>query len=127
MMTDPVNTKRFRVLHTLDDGRKLYLSVQGKLLVMPKGEAEFWVRVSRQIHSISIDEMVYSSDLRFYERRSSFLEKLLPFTRVVSTAVECADAAVDPEAFIVGGFAATTVVAEYRPQGDYQDSVILLI
>jgi hypothetical protein len=90
------------VVHILDDGRRLYLASKGKLLVMPEGEANFWVQVSRQVHGIPIDEKVYSKDLRLYERRSCFLEQLIPFARVIKTMPERADVPVDPDAFIVG-------------------------
>ena len=43
-MRKPSVKKLFRVINTLEDGRKLYLSTQGKVLVMPKDEADFWIR-----------------------------------------------------------------------------------
>src|ERR1700722_17387187 len=86
----------FRVVNTLEDGRKLYLSTRGKLLVMPRAEAEFWAGVARQVRGITIDEMVYSKDLMYYERRSYFLERLMPFSRVVKTVLEQTNVAVDP-------------------------------
>jgi hypothetical protein len=48
----------FRVVNTLEDRRKLYLSTRGKLLVMPRAEAEFWAGVARQVQGVTIDEMV---------------------------------------------------------------------
>ena len=39
------------------------------------------MQVARQGSRITIDEMVYSKDLRFYEHRSHFLEELMPFVR----------------------------------------------
>lgn len=97
-MRKPSVKKLFRVVNTLEDGRKLYLSTHGKILVMPKDEADFWIDVARRVHGITIDEMVYSNDLQFYDRRSYFLERLEPFVRVVKTAPERADSPVDPEA-----------------------------
>ena len=47
---------------------------------MPRAEAEFWAGVARQVQGVTIDEMVYSKDLRYYERRSYFLERLMPFS-----------------------------------------------
>jgi hypothetical protein len=126
-MRKPNVKKQFRVVLTLEDGRKIYLSTKGKLLLMPKAEADFWARVSRQVHSITIDEMVYSQDLQFYNPRSYFLERLMPFTRVVATALERADVPVDPKAFIVGGIRAATVGSEYQPRRDYRNTVLVII
>ena len=108
--------KLFRVVNTLEDGRRLYLSTHGKVLVMPRGEANFWINVARRVHSITIDEMVYSKDLQFYEHRSYFLERLKPFVRVVKSMPERADIAVDAEAFIIGGVLASSVDDQFRPQ-----------
>jgi hypothetical protein len=119
--------KLFRVVNTLEDGRRLYLSTEGKLLVMPKGEADFWVHVARQLQGVTIDEMVYSEDLQFYDHRSCFLERLLPFARVVKTVSERADTPVDPEAFIIGGILATKVDCQFRPRHDYRNTVLLII
>ena len=80
-MRKPSLKRLFRVLNTLEDGRELYLSTQGKLLVMPRQEADFWTAVARRVHSITIDEMVYSKDLQYYDHRSYFLERLEPFVR----------------------------------------------
>jgi hypothetical protein len=126
-MRKPHVTKQFRVVLTLEDGRRLYLSTNGKLLVMPKAEADFWARVSRQIHTITIDEMVYSQDLKFYNPRSYFLERLMPFTRVVASDVERGDVPVDPKAFIIGGILAASVGTEHRPRRDYRNSVLVII
>jgi hypothetical protein len=126
-MRRPPIKKQFRVALTLEDGRRLYLSTKGKLLVMPKAEADFWARVSRQIHSITIDEMVYSKDLQFYNPRSYFLERLMPFTRVMHTALERADVPVDPKAFIIGGILAASVGTEYQPRRDYRNTVLVII
>jgi hypothetical protein len=57
-MRKPSLKKLFRVVNTLEDGRKLYLSTGGKVLVMPRREANFWIDVARRVHSITIDEMV---------------------------------------------------------------------
>ncbi len=116
----------FRVVNTLEDGRKLYLSTRGKLLVMPRAEAEFWAGVARQVQGVTIDEMVYSKDLRFYERRSFFLERLMPFTRVVKTALERTIVAVDPAAFIIGGIEAAKVDVQFRPRHDYTNTVLVI-
>lgn len=116
----------FRVINTLEDGRKLYLSAQGKVLVMPRQEADFWTNVARRVHSITIDEMVYSTDLRFYDRRSYFLERLEPFVRVVRTVAEQANVAVDPEAYIIGGVRAAGVAHQYRPQFDYSNTLVII-
>jgi hypothetical protein len=96
----------FRVVNTLEDGRKLYLSTQGKLLVMPRAEAEFWAGVARQVQGVTIDEMVYSKDLRYYERRSFFLERLMPFSRVVKTSL-----AVSRRPRSISSFARATITA----------------
>ena len=125
-MRKPSVKKLFRVVNTLEDGRKLYLSTQGKVLVMPKDEADFWISVARRVHGITIDEMVYSEDLQFYDHRSYFLEKLEPFVRVVETMSERADAAVDPEAFIIGGVLATKVDHQFRPRHDYSNTVLFI-
>ena len=116
----------FRVVNTLEDGRKLYLSTRGKLLVMPRTEAEFWAGVARQVRGITIDEMVYSKDLKYYERRSYFLERLMPFSRVVKTVLEQTNVAVDPAAFIIGGIQATKVDFQFRPRHDYSNSVLVI-
>jgi hypothetical protein len=116
----------YRVLHTLEDGRKLYLSTRGKLMVMPREEAAFWVHVARKVHSISIDEMVYSQDLQFYDHRSYFLERLQPFVRVVATLHERGDVPVDPEAFIIGGMRAAAVDHEFRPRHDYSNTILII-
>ena len=117
---DPVRKTQlqdlFRVVNTLEDWRKFYLSTRGKLLVMPRAEAEFWAGVARQVQGITIDEMVYSKDLKYYERRSYFLERLMPFSRVVKTALEQTNVAVDPAAFIIGGVPATKVDLQFRPR-----------
>ena len=116
----------FRVVHTLEDGRRLYLSTRGKLMVMPRAEADFWVQVARKVHTITIDEMVYSKDLQFYDHRSHFLEELKPFVRVVATVSERTDIAVDPEAFIIGGLRACKVEHEYRPRHDYSNTILVI-
>jgi hypothetical protein len=125
-MRKPSVKKLFRVVNTLEDGRKLYLSTQGKVLVMPADEAEFWINVARRVHGITIDEMVYSNDLQFYDRRSYFLERLEPFVRVVKTMSERADAAVDPEAFIIGGALASTADHQFRPTHDYRNAILFI-
>ena len=125
-MRKPSVKKLFRVVNTLEDGRKLYLSTQGKVLVMPKEEADFWIDVARRVHGITIDEMVYSKALQFYDHRSYFLERLEPFVRVVKTMPERADAPVDPGAFIIGGILATSVDHKFRPTHDYRDSVLII-
>ena len=125
-MRKPSIKKLFRVVNTLEDGRRLYLSTHGKVLVMPKDEADFWISVARRVHGITIDEMVYSKDLQFYDHRSYFLERLEPFVRVVRTMPERADAAVDPEAFIIGGVLATKADHEFRPRHDYRDTVLII-
>ena len=125
-MRKPSVKKLFRVVNTLEDGRKLYLSTHGKVLVMPEDEADFWIKVARRVHGITIDEVVYSKDLQFYDHRSYFLERLEPFVRVVKTMSERADAAVDPEAFINGGALATTVDHQFRPRHDYRNTVIII-
>jgi hypothetical protein len=122
----PSVKKLFRVVNTLEDGRRLYLSTQGKVLVMPKDEADFWISVARRVHGISIDEMVYSKSLQFYDHRSYFLERLEPFVRVVNTMAERADVAVDPKAFIIGGVLAATVDHQYRPRHDYSNTVLII-
>jgi hypothetical protein len=116
----------FRVVNTLEDGRRLYLSTRGKLLVMPRAEAEFWAGVARQVRGVTIDEMVYSKDLRYYERRSYFLERLMPFSRVVKTALEQTSVARDPTAFIIGGVPAAKVDFQFRPRHDYSNSVLII-
>jgi hypothetical protein len=125
-MRKPSVTQLFRVVNILEDGRRLYLSTRGKVLVMPKADADFWVNVARRIHGITIDEMVYSTDLQFYDHRSYFLERLEPFVRVVKTAAERADAAIDPEAFIIGGIFAARVDHEIRPRHDYNNTVLII-
>ena len=70
-------------------------------------------------HSITIDEMVYSKDLQFYDHRSCFLERLEPFVRVLETRPEPASVGVDPGAFIIGGVLASEVDCQFRPQQDY--------
>ena len=115
-MRRPNIQKLFRVVHTLEDGRKLYLSTQGKVLVMPRRAADFWTAIARRVHSITIDEMVYSHDLQFYDHRSTFLERLEPFVRVVETLPERASVVVDPAAFIIGGILAATIGTHFRPQ-----------
>ncbi len=125
-MRKPSVKKLFRVVNTLEDGRRLYLSTQGKVLVMPRGEANFWINVARRVHGITIDEMVYSKDLQFYDHRSYFLERLEPFVRVVKTMPERADVAVDPEAFIIGGVLATKVDHQFRPRHDYRNTVVII-
>jgi hypothetical protein len=117
---------RFRVVNTLEDGRKRYLSTRGKLLVMPRAEAEFWAGVARQVQGLTIDEMVYSKDLRYYERRSHFLERLMSFSRVVKTALEQTSVALDPAAFIIGGVPAAKVDFQFRPRHDYSNSVLII-
>jgi hypothetical protein len=125
-MRKPNVKKLFRVVNTLEDGRKLYLSSHGKVLVMPKDEADFWISVARRVHGITIDEMVYSKDLQFYDHRSYFLDRLEPFVRVVQTMPERADAAVDPEAFIVGGILATKVDHQFRPKHNYSNTILII-
>ncbi len=125
-MRKPSIKKLFRVVNTLEDGRKLYLSTHGKVLVMPKDEADFWISVARRVHGITIDEMVYSKDLQFYDHRSYFLERLMPFSRVVKTALEPTNIAVDPAAFIVGGIQATKVDLQFRPRHDYSNKVLII-
>jgi hypothetical protein len=125
-MRKPNSKKLFRVLNILEDGRKLYLSTEGKVLVMPRREADFWTAVARRVHSITIDEMVYSKDLQFYDHRSSFLDRLEPFVRVVKTMPEQANVAVDPEAFIIGGILATNVDHQFRPQHDYSNTLLII-
>ena len=125
-MRKPNLRKLYRVLNTLEDGRKLYLSTQGKVLVMPRPEAEFWTDVVQRVHSITIDEMVYSKDLHFYDHRSYFLERLEPFVRVVKTMPEHANLAVDPEAFIIGGIHAVHADHQFRPQYDYSNTLLII-
>ncbi len=125
-MRKPSLKKLFRVVNTLEDGRKLYLSTSGKVLVMPRREANFWIDVARRVHSITIDEMVYSKNLQFYDHRSRFLERLAPFVRVVATTAERADAAVDPEAFIIGGSLAAEVDQQLLSEPDYGGTVLIL-
>jgi hypothetical protein len=117
---------RFRVVDTLEDGRKRYLSTRRKLLVMPRVEAEFWAGVARQVQGVTVDEMVYSKDLRYYERRSYFLERLVPFSRVVKKALEQTSVAPDPAAFMIGGVPAAEVDFQFRPRHDYSNSVLII-
>lgn len=125
-MRKPSLKKLFRLVNTLEDGRKLYLSTQGKILVMPRREADFWTAVAGRVHSITIDEMVYSKDLQFYDHRSCFLERLEPFVRVVETRPEPASVAVDPGAFIIGGVLASEVDCQFRQQQDYSATVLII-
>jgi hypothetical protein len=125
-MRKPAVKNLFRVVNTLEDGRKLYLSTHGKILIMPKDETEFWINVARRVHGITIDEMVYSNDLQFYDHRSYFLERLKPFVRVIKTMPERADTPIGPEAFIIGGFLATKVDHQFRPRHDYRNTVLII-
>jgi hypothetical protein len=125
-MRKPKLKTLFRVLNTLEDGRKLYLSTQGKVLVMPRREADFWTAVARRVHSIAIDEMVYSKDLQFYDHRSYFLDRLEPFVRVVGTMPEQANVEIDPDAFIIGGVLASKVDCQFRPRHDYHATVLII-
>jgi hypothetical protein len=103
------------------------MSSSGKLLVMPRAEADFWVQVSRQIHGITIDEMVYSQDLQYYNPRSYFLERLMAFTRVVKTMPERTDVPLDPAAFIMGGTLASKAHVEFRPARDHRNTLLVII
>ncbi len=94
-------------MNKLEDGRKVYLSVDGKIVIMTKLDADFWVKVGQATQGIMVDGFVYSKDLRLYGRRSYWLERLEPFVQVVSMEIERADPPVDPEAFIVGGIPAS--------------------
>ena len=124
---DPQNPeKRYRVAHHLEDGRRVYLSTHGKIVVMPRREAEFWVQVASAVHSVEIDEMVYSPDLLFYDRRSFFLDRLLPFVRVVSSTIEPADVGPDRNSLIIGGILASEASEQYRPAHDYRGSILLV-
>ncbi len=116
----------YRVVHTLEDGRRLYLSTQGKLMVMPRAEAEFWTQLARKVHTITWDELVYSKDLLSYDHRSHFLENLRPFVRVVRTEVESTDVVLDPRAFVIGGALASTVAHHVRAQHDYNDTIVII-
>jgi hypothetical protein len=115
----------YRVVHTLEDGRRLYLSTRGKLMLMARTEADFWVEAARMAHSITIDELVYSKDLRLYGHRSYFLERLAPFVRVVATERESGDVAVDPAAFVIGGVRASDVDHQFRPRNDHSKRFVI--
>ncbi len=118
--------KRYRVAHVLEDGRRVYLSTRGKIVVMPRREAEFWVQVANAVHTVEIDEMVYSADLLFYDRRSFFLERLLPFVRVVSSTIEPADVFPSENSLIIGGIRASEAAEQYRPAHDYRGSIVIV-
>jgi hypothetical protein len=45
---------------------------------------------------------------------------------VVKTVSGRADAAVDPEAFIIGGVLATKVDHQFRPRHDYSNTVLII-
>jgi hypothetical protein len=119
-------SKMFRLVNKLEDGRKVYLSVDGKIVIMAKFEAEFWLKVGLATQGIMVDGFVYSKDLREYGRRSYWLERLQPFAQVVGMEIEQADAPVDPEAYIVGGLPATSVGYWTKPRDEFQHPILVI-
>jgi hypothetical protein len=115
----------FRLVNELDDGRKVYLSVDGKILIMRKDDAEYWVKVGNLTQGVMVDGFAYSRDLRLYGRRSYWLERLEPFVQVSSMKIEPADAPVDPDAFIVGGIPASQVGYWSKPLNDAERAFVV--
>jgi hypothetical protein len=119
-------SKMFRLMNKLEDGRKVYLSVDGKIVIMTQSDAEFWKKVGHATQGIMVDGFVYSKDLRQYGRRSYWLERLEPFVQVASMEIERADSPVDPEAFIVGGIPARDVGYWTKPRDEFQHPILVI-
>jgi hypothetical protein len=116
----------FRLLNKLEDGRKVYLSVDSKIVIMTRPDADFWLKVGQATQGIMVDGFVYSKDLRQYGRRSYWLERLEPFVQVVGMEIERAETPVDPEAFIVGGIPARDVGYWTKPRDEFQRPILVI-
>lgn len=116
----------YRLLITLEDGRNLYLSSNGQVLTMPPREAEFWQHVANSVRGCTIDEMVYSQDLKSYEHRSYYVERLLPFVWTVKTTIDSLARPINPTAFIIGGQLAKDVGVTFRSNYDYSNAVLVI-
>jgi hypothetical protein len=125
-MGKPNLRNMFRLVNQLEDGRKVYLSLDGKILVMTKDDAQYWVNVGNLTQGVMGDGFVYSKDLRLYGRRSYWLERLEPFAQVERMIIEPADAPVDPDAFIVGGIHARDLDYWAKPVDESQKTFVVL-
>ncbi len=125
-MGKPNLRNMFRLVNQLEDGRKVYLSLENKILVMTKEDAQYWVKVGNLTQGVMVDGFVYSKDLRLYGRRSYWLERLEPFVQVERMLIEPADAPVDREAFIVGAIPAKDLDYWNKPVDDSQKTFVLL-
>jgi hypothetical protein len=114
----------WRVVNQLVDGRRVYLSINQHLLVMPQSEAEYWHDFARLNTGIMVDELVYSPDLWHYCCRSMFLERLLPFCRVASIGIERHDRV--PDGFVEGGLQAAKARTQFVPSF-YRPRPIVLV
>jgi hypothetical protein len=125
-MRKPNLSKMFRLVNKLEDGRRVYLSVDGKIVIMTRLDADFWLKVGQATQGIMVDGFVYSKDLLQYGRRSYWLERLEPFVQVASMEIESADTPVDPEAFIVGGIPAGTVGYWTKPRDEFEHPILVI-
>jgi hypothetical protein len=116
----------FRLVNQLEDGRKVYLSLDSKILAMTKEDAQYWVKVGNLTQGVMVDGFVYSQDLRLYGRRSYWLERLEPFVQVERMMIEPVDAPVDPQAFIVGGIPAKDLDYRTKPVDVSQQTFVFL-
>lgn len=93
----PKVQRRFRVLLTLADGRRIYSTEAGKILVVPKSKTE----------TISVKALVwfaYTTDLNAFGLTSDLQG---PTVGVTAVTFEPASKPLTPGAFVLGGALAT--------------------
>jgi hypothetical protein len=123
-MSKPDLRELYRLVNTLADGRRVYLTRGGKIQLTTRRAAELCAIQTRALTGIMIDELVYAQDLSFYAFRSYCLERLIPFVRVVDTSIERADAPTDPRAVILGGRPAFEAGICIEPASEMQIIII---
>ena len=104
----PKVQRKFRVLLTLADGRRIYSTEAGKILVVPKGKTE----------TISVKALAwfaYTDDLKAFGLKADLQG---PTVGIVAIAFESAHKPLTPGAFVLGGLMATASRETATPERD---------
>jgi len=92
----PKVQRRFRVLLTLADGRRIYSTEAGKILVVPKSKTE-------QISVKALAWFGYTADLKAFGLKTDLQG---PTVGIVAVTFEPAHKPLTPGAFVLGGLMA---------------------
>jgi hypothetical protein len=101
-------TELYRMVNTLADGRKVYVSRRGRVQLVARDWVESWLRSSMR-DAENPDPMVYTADLLLYGNRSALAETRRPYVLIAESDAEAATEPLDPEAFVLGGELASNV------------------